>query len=205
LASGEVTPRQAVTIAIFLVAMAGILVFTLNALTILLSPIAVPLACVYPFAKRVLHVPQAVLGIAFGWGTIMAWAASRGAVEAPAWVLWFATLCWAVGYDTIYALQDQEDDRRIGVKSSVLFFGEWTWLAVTAVLAVMLISLGLAGWMAKIGWTYYVALGAVALFCVKQSVELRRPVTSSRAFQLFHQHVWLGAGILAGMIAGFVS
>jgi 4-hydroxybenzoate polyprenyltransferase len=204
LASGDVTPRQAWSIAVLLIGLAGLLVSTLNAFTMLLSPIALLLACLYPFAKRILHVPQAVLGIAFGWGTVMAWTASRGTLEAPAWLVFLAAVCWAIGYDTIYALQDREDDRRIGVKSSALLFGTWTWLAVGVSLAGMLMLVGTGGWLSGSGWLLYWILAAVAVFCLKQVGELRKPVAPPRAFQLFHQHVWVGSAILAGILAGFL-
>ena len=180
------------------------MVSLLNVQTILLSPIAILFAALYPFAKRVIHIPQAMLGIAFGWGTIMAWTASRGTIEAPAWFLFAATVCWAIGYDTIYALQDQQDDRRIGVKSSALFFGSYTWLAVGIALAVMLILLGIAGWIAQIGWIYYGALAAVGVYGVKQVVQLKSPVEPAPAFHMFQEHVWLGSAILIGLIAGFL-
>ena len=204
IASGEVTPRQARMLAVLLIGLAGMLVLTLNPLTMLLSPIALLLACLYPFAKRVVHVPQAVLGIAFGWGTVMAWTASRGTLEAPAWLVFLAAVCWAIGYDTIYALQDREDDRRIGVKSSALFFGTWTWLAVGTSLAGMLSLVGTAGRLSGIGPMLYWVLAAVAVLCIRQVGELRRSVAPTRAFQLFHQHVWFGSAILAGLIGGFL-
>ncbi len=204
LASGELGFGHACLLAAFLLGAALTLVLTLNQLTLLLSPIAVVLAGLYPFAKRVVHVPQAMLGIAFGWGTIMAWAASRGTVESPAWLLFGATICWAIGYDTIYALQDREDDRRIGVKSSALFFGRWTWLAVAAALGMMLTFLALAGWSIGIGWIYYAALAVAGGFFAVQVAELSGSVPAARAFTLFHRHVWIGSGILAGTLAGFL-
>jgi 4-hydroxybenzoate polyprenyltransferase len=204
LASGELTPIHALMVVIILLSLAAILVYLLNVQTILLSPIALLLAALYPFAKRIIHIPQAMLGIAFGWGTIMAWTASRGTIEAPAWFIFAATICWAIGYDTIYALQDQQDDRRIGVKSSALFFGSYTWLAVGIALAVMLMLLSIAGWIAEIGWIYYGVLAAVGLYGVKQVVELKSPVEPARAFGMFHEHVWLGSAVLIGLIAGFL-
>jgi 4-hydroxybenzoate polyprenyltransferase len=204
LASGQVTPRQARSITILLIGLAGMLVMTLNLLTMLLSPIALLLAGLYPFAKRVVHVPQAVLGMAFGWGTIMAWTATRGTLDAPAWIIFFAAVCWAIGYDTIYALQDREDDRRIGVKSSALFFGSFTWLVVGVSLASMLTLVGTAGWLSEIGTMLYWVLAAVSVLCVRQIIELRRPIVPSRAFRLFHRHVWFGSAILAGLIGGFL-
>jgi len=203
LASGELSFGHACGLAALLLGAALGLVLTLNRLTLLLSPIAVVLAGLYPFAKRVVHVPQAILGIAFGWGTIMAWAASRGTVESPAWLLFGATTCWAIGYDTIYALQDREDDRRIGVKSSALFFDRWTWLAVAAAFGGMLSLLALAGWSMRIGWMYYAALAVSAALLAVQVTELTGSVAPARAFTLFHRHVWIGSGILAGMLAGF--
>lgn len=204
LASGELTPQQALIIAALLMGAAGMLVLTLDPLAMLLSPIAVMLAALYPFAKRIVQVPQAMLGIAFGWGTIMAWAGSRGTVEAPAWLLFLATVFWAVGYDTIYALQDRDDDRRIGVKSSALFFGTSSWLAVGVSLTGMLALLGTAGRLSSIGTLHYVVVAAVALLCARQVLEIRQPVSPSRAFELFQQHVWFGTAILAGMIGGFL-
>ncbi len=101
LAAGRLVPRQALLVALGLAIIAAALVATLNSLTILLSPIALFLAAIYPFSKRWIQIPQGVLGIAFGWGAIMAWAASRGTIDPPAWWLFAATVCWAIAYDTI--------------------------------------------------------------------------------------------------------
>ncbi|HKE62650.1 MAG TPA: 4-hydroxybenzoate octaprenyltransferase [Nitrospira sp.] len=204
LASGELSPMHGLVVLAVLLSLAALLVLQLNALTILLSPIALALATLYPFAKRILYIPQAMLGIAFGWGTIMAWTASRGAIESPAWFIFAATICWAVGYDTIYALQDQEDDRRIGVKSSALLFGPYTWLAVGIALGTMLMLLGIAGWVARINWIFYGVLVGAGLFCARQVSELRQPVAPARAFRMFQDHVWLGSAILVGLLAGFL-
>ena len=204
LASGELSRQHALVVLAVLLTLAALLVVQLNALTILLSPVAVLLAALYPFAKRVIHVPQAVLGIAFGWGTIMAWAASRETIEYPAWLIFAATICWAMAYDTIYALQDLDDDRRIGVKSSALYFGSGAWLAVGAACAMMLILLGMAADMAGIGWMGYGVLAVAGMFFAKQVNELRNPVSPARAFALFHQHVWIGTAILGGFVLGFL-
>jgi 4-hydroxybenzoate polyprenyltransferase len=203
LASGALTSQHALLVLTVLLVFAAILVFQLNHLTRILSPIALALAALYPFAKRVVHLPQAILGIAFGWGTIMAWTASRGAIDTTACILFAATICWAIGYDTIYALQDIEDDRRIGVKSSALYFGSSTWLAVASALALMLALLGIAGGMMGIGWIYYGVLGIVGIWCAKQVKEIRTPVVPARAFELFHQHAWIGTAILIGLLGGF--
>ena len=204
LASGELSAVHALLVLGLFLSMACLLLLLLDPFTILLSPIAVLLAALYPFAKRVIHVPQAMLGIAFGWGSVMAWAASRGAIEGPAWCLFAATICWAIGYDTIYALQDVVDDRRIGVKSSALLFGSSTWIAVGTAFGAMLLLLGLAGWLAHIGWVYYALLMAIGMWCWRQALQLRVAIPAPTVFRMFQQHVWVGAAILAGMVAGFL-
>jgi 4-hydroxybenzoate polyprenyltransferase len=204
LASGELSREHALVVLAVLLTLAALLVVQLNALTMLLSPAAVLLAALYPFAKRVVHVPQAVLGIAFGWGTIMAWTASRGTIENPAWLTFAATICWAIAYDTIYALQDVDDDRRVGVKSSALYFGSRAWLAVGAACAIMLVLLGTAAQSVGTGWTTHGVLAGAAIVFTKQVNELRTPVSPARAFALFHQHVWIGTVILVGFVVGFL-
>lgn len=201
LASGALGPREAGAIAaVLLLAAAGLVLF-LNPLAILLSPIAVVLAAAYPYAKRIIPIPQAVLGIAFGWGTVMAWAASRNTVEGPAWALFGATICWVIAYDTIYALQDRDDDRRVGVKSAAVLFGSCAWLAVGTCLAAMLGLLSLAGYLYTVRPLYYGILAVVGLCFVVQVLRLRRPVPPDVAFALFKQHVWAGAIILLGIWA----
>ncbi|KAF4515834.1 hypothetical protein B566_EDAN000069 [Ephemera danica] len=203
LASGDLTRRQAyVLFALLLLPAAGLL-WLLNPLTLWLSPIALLLAALYPFSKRVLHIPQAMLGLAFGWGTIMAWAAARGTLESTAWTVFAATIVWAIAYDTIYAIQDLEDDQRIGVKSSALFFGSSIWIAVGLMLGVMLALLIAAGLQAGIGWPYFLMLGAVSVLFAMQTRTLRGGVTPSQAFRMFQAHMWAGLAIFAGMIAGF--
>jgi 4-hydroxybenzoate polyprenyltransferase len=204
LASGDMAPAHALIVLAVLLTLAGLLVLQLNPLTIMLSPTAIALAALYPFAKRVIHLPQAVLGIAFGWGTIMAWTASRGIIESAAWLTFAATICWAIAYDTIYALQDMDDDRRIGVKSSALYFGSAAWLAVGSTGAMMLLLLGIGAGMMGIGAITYGVLAAVGVFLAKQVNELRNPISAERAFELFQQHVWIGTAILAGLILGFL-
>ena len=201
LASGALGPREAGATAVVLLLTAASLVLFLNPLTILLSPIAVILAFAYPYAKRIIPIPQAVLGIAFGWGTVMAWAASCNSVEGPAWALFGATICWAIAYDTIYALQDRDDDRRVGVKSAAILFGSYAWLAVGICLTVMLALLGLAGYLYAVRPLYYGVLAVVGLGFVFQVLRLRGPVPSDIAFALFKQHIWAGTVILLGIWA----
>jgi 4-hydroxybenzoate polyprenyltransferase len=203
LAAGRLSVKAALAIFTALIFLAGILLSRLNTLTITLAPIALILALCYPLAKRVVAVPQAVLGMAFGWGAIMAWAAVRGEVGWPAVGIFLATVCWAVGYDTIYALQDREDDQRVGVRSSVLLFGSRVWLGVLVVLIAMVAILALVGIWLRLRPPFYLALlGCLGWFSY-QAVWLKRHRPSrSQAFAYFKQHVWIGALILWGIWAG---
>ena len=202
LAAGRLTPRQALLLALGLTILATILVSTLNLFTILLSPVALLLAAIYPFCKRWVQIPQAMLGIAFGWGTIMAWVASRGTIDPPAWWLFAATVCWAIAYDTIYALQDREDDHRIGVKSSALLFGDAVPAAVGIFLVGMLVCLVTAGQLSGLGMSYYLVLALLAGIFIWQVRRLQAPMTPEGAFLMFYQHIYAGAAILVGMWLG---
>ncbi|MDH5669017.1 MAG: 4-hydroxybenzoate octaprenyltransferase [Nitrospira sp.] len=202
LASGELPRRQAFVLLAVLLLLAAGLLWLLDPIVAWFSPIAVLLAALYPFCKRWIHIPQAVLGLAFGWGTIMAWAAVRGQLDAPVWCLFGATAAWAVAYDTIYALQDRDDDLRIGVKSSALFFGPFIHVGVGTALCLMLLLLSAAGWLAHIKWPYYAALSGLALFFIFQIGQLRQPINPSQAFRMFKAHVWVGVAVLAGLLAG---
>jgi 4-hydroxybenzoate polyprenyltransferase len=204
LASGEIAPPQALAIAGALVALAAALVLTLNGLTMALSPVALLLAVLYPFAKRFVHVPQAMLGVSFGWGTVLAWTAARNSMDLPMWWLFAATICWAIAYDTIYALQDREDDLRIGVKSSAILFGRSTWLGVGLALTGMGFCLVAAGRLVQAGNGFYLMLAIVGVWGIRQVVRLATRVSPETAFALFKEHIWIGALILIGCLAGFV-
>lgn len=205
LASGELSRQHAFVLLALLLVLAGSLLLLLNPVVFWLAPIALLLATLYPFSKRWIHIPQAVLGVAFGWGTVMAWAAVRGQLDAPVWCLFAATAAWAIAYDTIYAIQDQEDDRRIGVKSAALFFGPSVGLGVGAAFITMLTLLGTAGWMARIGWAYYIMLLGLALFFSVQVWQLRGSITAPQAFTMFRAHVWVGVSVLIGLLAGLTG
>lgn len=204
LASGELSWRHAVMLLGLLLVAAASLLFFLRPIVTSLAPVAFFLAALYPYSKRWIHIPQAMLGIAFGWGTVMAWAAVRGQLDAPAWCLFGATAAWAVAYDTIYAIQDQEDDRRIGVKSAALYLGSSVHQGVGLAFGIMLAFLTAAGRFAQLGWPYYAALLGVAVFFLFQIGQLRKPITPTHAFDMFRKHVWVGVAILAGLLAGMM-
>lgn len=203
LAAGTLTVREAWIAVLVLLGLAALLLSLLPPLTWLLSPFAVALAAGYPYAKRFVSLPQAVLGMAFGWAVVMAWAAARHRLELPAWLLFGSTLCWAMAYDTLYALQDRIDDQKIGVKSSALLFGEAAWLAILAFEGLMLGLLALAGWTERIGPLFYAVLIAVGIGMLAQGWKVRKPIAPALAFRFFRQHVWFGLAILVGILAGF--
>lgn len=204
LASGRMPLRTALGVFVGLILVAAGLVALLNPLTIALAPVAVLLAVLYPLAKRVMACPQAVLGMAFGWGAIMAWAAVRNEIGWPAIGLFLATVFWAIGYDTIYALQDREDDRRIGVLSAALLFGRWTWLAVLGALAAMVLTLALVGIAAHLTLPFYLALVLASALFAYQGWQIKHGVSPAAAFTLFKQHAWVGALTLAGIWSGLI-
>ncbi len=205
LASGELSRRHALILLSLLLVVAASLLFFLLPIVTWLAPVAVFLAALYPYSKRWIHIPQAMLGIAFGWGTIMAWAAVRGQLESSAWCLFGATVAWAIAYDTIYAIQDQEDDKRVGVKSAALYFGDSVHQGVGLAFSIMLACLIAAGWFAQLRWPYYAAILGVSVFFILQVMRLRRPMTPTHAFAMFRAHVWAGAAILLGLLVGLVG
>ncbi len=202
LASGVLTGYQALLFLFALLIFAAGLLWFLNPLAVWLSPIALILAVLYPFTKRVFHLPQFFLGLAFGWGVVMAWAATRNQLDLSVWLLYGATVFWAIAYDTIYALQDREDDRRVGIKSSALLFGSKVWIAVGLALGGMLIFLLMAGTQEGLGPIYYGVLAGTAGFFSHQVWRLRQDLLPPEAFSLFRQHIWAGSAILVGIWAG---
>ena len=179
LAAGEITPREAVGVFVVLSLLAFCLVLTLNGLTIANSFIAVALAALYPFTKRFTHMPQVVLGAAFGWAVPMAFTALQGGIPGVAWVLFIATVVWAVIYDTMYAMADRDDDLWVGIKSTAILFGRHDRLIIAALQLLMLALLWWVGELAGCGGYYSGGLVfAAALFGYQQwLIRDREPVS----------------------------
>ena len=165
LASGRLKPIEALAVFIVLSLLAFALVLQLNRLTIVLSLVGFALAAVYPFVKRVSHFPQVVLGMAFGWGSVMAWSSVRSEVSIVALLIFLGNIFWSTAYDTIYALMDKEDDLKIGVKSTAIFFGDNVFKALVALYFLMCAALGAAGIIEGLGLVYLAGLSVcLALF-----------------------------------------
>jgi 4-hydroxybenzoate polyprenyltransferase len=199
LASGRLGLGTALAACAVLVGLSYLLIAHLNRLTILMAALGLFWAALYPFTKRFVAIPQAFLGIAFGWGTFVAWAAVRNEVALTPAILFAATICWAIAYDTIYAIQDVDDDRTIGVKSSAILFGDTAWAWVTAFLLGTCALLAVAGQREGLGVVFYAALAACAAYFVRQGLQVKGGLDRAGAFRLFKAHVWVGFAILIAL------
>ncbi len=185
LADGRLKPAEALFVFGALSLLAFALVMQLNRLTVMLSFAGLALAAIYPFVKRVSHFPQVVLGMAFGWGSVMAWSAVTGELSAAAVLIFIGNIFWSTAYDTIYALMDKEDDLKIGVKSTAIFFGDGVFKALAALYFLMCLTLGAAGIIAGLGVMYLAGLIiCLVLFLAAVGMVKSNPVrkTANRGF-----------------------
>jgi 4-hydroxybenzoate polyprenyltransferase len=199
LAAGLVAPAEALILAVVLASMAFALVLTLNRLTIALSFVAAFLAVSYPFTKRFFAIPQAYLGIAFGFGIPMAYAAQLAHVPAVAWVLLLANIFWTIAYDTEYAMVDREDDRKIGIRTAAILFGRFDVAAVMLAHAAFLALLAGIGWRLWLAWPYYLGLAAAAVL-IGYQYTLIRGREPARCFQAFLNNNWVGGAVFGGIV-----
>jgi len=198
LARGAVSGREALAVFAVLMLVAFALVLTLNRLTIYLSVVGVVLAASYPYLKRYTYLPQVYLGLAFGWGIPMAFAAVRGEVPPIAWVLYGANILWATAYDTWYAMVDRDDDLRAGAKSTAILFGEMDLVAQGILYALFGYALFLVGKRAELGLYFWCALGVVAALVAYQ-FWLARNRDRDGCFKAFLHNHWVGAAVFAGI------
>jgi 4-hydroxybenzoate polyprenyltransferase len=198
LATGAVSGREALAVFAVLMLVAFALVLTLNRLTVLLSVVGVVLAASYPYLKRYTYLPQVYLGMAFGWGIPMAFAALTGAVPPVAWVLYVANIFWATAYDTWYAMVDRDDDLRMGAKSTAILFGDLDLVAIGVLYALMFGALALAGRQVELGAFYWSGLGVAALLVAWQFV-IARHRDRDACFRAFLHNHWVGMAIFAGI------
>jgi 4-hydroxybenzoate polyprenyltransferase len=198
LAAGRVSPREALWLAAGLAVAAFLLILPLNRLTWLMSVPAVFLAASYPWTKRFLAVPQAYLGVAFGFGIPMAYAAQTGSVPAIAWLLLLANVFWAIAYDTEYAMVDRDDDLKLGIKTSAITFGRFDVAAVMVCYGAMLAILAYVGFRLGRGLPYAVGL-MVAASLALYHYRLIRGRARQACFRAFLHNNWVGAAIFAGL------
>ena len=189
-------------LAAVLALIAFVLILPLGHLVILLSFCALFLAFSYPFTKRFFALPQAYLGIAFGFGIPMAYAAHMGVVPAIAWWLLLANVFWTIAYDTEYAMVDRADDTKIGIRTSAILFGRFDVAAVMLAHAAFLLLMAWIGRRVGLSWPYYLSL-AVAVVLVAYQYNLIRTREPDRCFRAFRHNNWVGAVVFAGIVLGF--
>jgi len=202
--SGVLTAREALAVGAVLAVLAFALVLTTNALTIALSFAALAVTLVYPYAKRFVAMPQAVLGLAFSMGIPMAFAAVQAQVPALAWVLMGGNLCWVLAYDTEYAMVDRDDDLKIGIKTSAITLGSWD---VPVVLAcylgyIVIWTVALMRW--SFDALFFIAV-LMALVQVGWHFTLIRTRTRDGCFKAFRLNHWLGFTVFAGLALSFAT
>ncbi len=203
IASGRVQPREALILFAVLCLVALLLVLQLNSLSIKLSVVAVLLAASYPFMKRLTHLPQVYLGIAFGWSIPMAFAAQSGQLPAAVWLLFLANICWTVAYDTMYAMVDRDDDLKIGVMSTAILFGHNDRLIIGLL---QMMTLGLLIWTGLIferGSYFYFGLLVASLFFLYQQWLISERDTT-RCLQAFLNNNWFGAVVFVGLALDYL-
>jgi len=173
----------------------------LNPFSFGLCVAAVPVIAIYPACKRVFPIPQLVMAIAWGFAVLIPWSALIPNLTLPTWLLWGATLTWALGFDTVYALSDRADDLKIGINSSAIFFGQYATEAILACFGATTILLVDLGWQMQLGNFYYVTCAIAALVWVHQYRQMQ-PEPETTIYQtIFKQNVGIGCIILLGMIS----
>jgi 4-hydroxybenzoate polyprenyltransferase len=203
IATGDVSPIEAVMVFVVLSLIAFGLVLFLNLPTIYMSVVAVALAAIYPFMKRYTHLPQLILGMAFGWAVPMAFMAVTEDVPHVAWLLYIATIIWTLVYDTQYAMVDRDDDIRIGVKSTAILFGDNDRLMIGLFQLFMLGILLLVGSQVGLGLYYYIGLAVAALFSIYQQ-KLTWDRDREGCFKAFLNNNWFGASVFMGLVLDYI-
>ena len=204
LAAGEIRPAEALAVAGVLAAAAFGFVLFLNTFAILLSFVALAIACGYPFAKRIFPLPQLVLGVAFGFGIPMAYAAIRNDLPWECWLLLAANVCYSFAYDTEYAMVDRDDDREIGIRTSAITLGRFDVAGVMAAYLLMLALLAGLGVALGLAWPFYAGLAAAATM-MAYHYRLIRNRSREGCFKAFRHNNWIGAALFAGIVASFFA
>jgi len=202
LAAGLIGSREALGVFLVLSLAAFGLVLFLDWRTVALSVVALGLTVLYPFMKRYTHMPQLFLGAAFGWAVPMAFTAVVGSVPASAWLLFAATVVWALVYDTQYAMVDREDDLKVGIKSTAILFGRYDRLIIGLLQVLLLGLLAYVGYLIGRGLWYAVGLGVAAVLAVRHQylIKDREPAACFRAFL---DNNYLGMVVFLGLVADY--
>lgn len=199
LATGAIHAWEAIVLFVLLCLVAFGLVLTMNPLTIKLAFPGAFLAATYPFMKRYTYLPQAYLGIAFGWAAPMVWSAQTGGLSELPWLIFIAVVLWALAYDTIYGMVDRDDDLKIGVKSAAILFGDLDRVIIFLIQLALLFTLYLIGQQAELGASYHwaMAFGAANIIWQQYLIHHRR---RDDCFRAFLSNNWFGFFIFAGIL-----
>jgi 4-hydroxybenzoate polyprenyltransferase len=197
--SGQVSVAQAAAFLVLQALIGLVVLLQFNRFAVACGIVSLAIVAIYPFLKRVTYWPQIGLGLAFSWGALMGWAAAFGRLDAPAILLYAGSIAWVIGYDTIYAHQDREDDALIGIKSTALLFGDNTKAALAAFFALAVVLIGLAGWAAGAGGYFVAGLTGFAVHLAWQisRIDIADPELCLR---LFKSNRDAGLILFAGMI-----
>jgi 4-hydroxybenzoate polyprenyltransferase len=198
LAAGEIAPWEALAVAAALALAAFVLVLQLNPFAIALSVLGLAIAAAYPWFKRFFSLPQLVLGVAFGFGIPMAYAAIQDRLPPECWLLLAANVFYAFAYDTEYAMVDRDDDAKIGIRTSALLLGRWDVAAVLASYGAMILVLAGLGALLRLGWPFYAGLGAAAALAAWHWTLIRGR-TREGCFRAFRHANWIGAAVFLGI------
>ena len=199
--SGKISGKEALGVAATLALIAYLLIQPLNTLTKELSFFALAVAILYPFTKRFFAIPQAVLGIAFGFGIPMAYAAVLGFIPLEAWILFIGNIFWAIAYDTAYAMVDRDDDLRLGLRTSAITFGRFDVLAIALSYGVLFLS---QVWVAQLAnlHNYFWVGWCLALACALYHLKLVATRKREDCFKAFRHNNWLGGCLFLGILLG---
>jgi len=201
--SGKISGKEALAVAGSLALVAFLLIQPLNDLTKELSFLALALAIIYPFTKRFFAIPQAVLGIAFGFGIPMGYAAVLGFIPLEAWILFIGNIFWAIAYDTAYAMVDRDDDVRLGLRTSAITFGRFDVLAIAVSYGILFLSQAWVAQLANLSNYFWVGW-CLALACAVYHLKLVATRERDNCFKAFRHNNWLGGFLFLGIVLGLV-
>ncbi len=202
LAAKKIKVKEAFCVLIILLSLAGSLLFFLHRLTIFYALIGLIITSIYPFLKRITYLPQLGLGIAFSWGIPMAFAEEMGRVPLDAWLLFTVAVIWPVIYDTIYALADEKDDRKIGIKSTAILFGRWQREMIGLLQIIFLLLLSAIGVIFQLNLFYFSSL-LISAFLFSYQQKLITQGDSATYFKAFVHNHWVGLVIFVGILLSY--
>lgn len=202
IASGKVSPEEALVLFAILALLAFMLVLLMNDFTVALSLGGALLAIIYPFMKRYTYLPQVVLGAAFAWAIPMAFAAQTNTVPNVAWVLFISTVLWATAYDTMYAMVDRNDDIKIGVKSTAILFGDLDRIMIAIIQGMVIMSLLMIGNSLEFGIPYYLGVAIASILAIYQQMLIRKRKRKDCLRAFLNNH-WFGMVVFVGVVADY--